>query len=63
MFTVNAQMVDTAVSNLASRIPMHDREVAKRYALRLIDLGHKFDTASQAYGFVSSQLWNSGYVR
>lgn len=63
MFTVNAQIVANVFSNLAQRIPAYDREIAMRYAMRLINLGHTFPTASEAAGFVSSELWNSGYVR
>ena len=63
MFTVNTQIVANVVSNLAARIPAYDREIAERFALRLIAENHKFDTASEAAGYVASRLWNSGYVR
>jgi hypothetical protein len=63
MFTVTAELVSNVFSNLVARIPAHDRDIALRYAMRLVGTAHTFPTASEAVGFISSEIWNSGYVR
>lgn len=63
MFTITAALVQNAFDNLVARIPEYDREIALRFAMRLVGKPHTFPTASEAIGFISSEIWNSGYVR
>lgn len=63
MFTVNAQIVANVFANLQARIPAYDHETALRFAMRLVEENNKFDTASEAAGYVGCRLWNSGYVK
>lgn len=63
MFTITAALVQNAFDNLVARIPEYDRDIALRHAMRLVGSKLTFDTASQAVGYISWAIWDSGYVR
>lgn len=62
MYKINREMVAKVVAGLAMNGRLFDASGAMSIGTMLIAEGHTFPSASEAAGYVSTRLWNSGLV-